>query len=303
MVAAQLAGATSERKGGVFVVGTTGASVQVDPQLAYITTAWWLEYATAAKLYNYPDKKGPAGAVLRARGGVRFTVSNGGRRYTFFIRKGFRFSDGTPVTARNFEYAIDRVANHDLASPGAQFITDPEGDGHRRREGCQRRARHARQWSPGQGKPADHQPDQAGRHVPVEDHDAVLPGDLDQAPDRPRDRERRQHHDMPSAGPVRVGSGTIVDVTDVAQAEPILDARPGRQRPRNLTGLDLRWNLNEETGYNQVHGGRARRGPAPGDGRGGSRRPLRREPDAFLDEARQLHRLPAHEHVAAPVQG
>jgi hypothetical protein len=30
------------------------------------------------------------------------------------------------VTARNFAYAIDRVANHDLSSPGAQFITDPK---------------------------------------------------------------------------------------------------------------------------------------------------------------------------------
>jgi hypothetical protein len=26
------------------------SSVQIDPQLAYITTAWWLEYATAAAL-------------------------------------------------------------------------------------------------------------------------------------------------------------------------------------------------------------------------------------------------------------
>ena len=127
MVAAQLAGASSERKGGVFVVGTTGASVQIDPQLSYITTAWWLEYATAAKLYNYPDKKGGAGNILVPEVASRFTVSNGGKRYTFFIRKGFRFSDGTPVTAKNFEYAIDRVANHDLASPGAQFITDPKG--------------------------------------------------------------------------------------------------------------------------------------------------------------------------------
>jgi ABC-type transport system substrate-binding protein len=57
----------------------------------------------------------------------RFSVSNAGRRYTFFIRKGFRFSDGTPVTARNFKYAIDRAANHDLASPAAGFITDPKG--------------------------------------------------------------------------------------------------------------------------------------------------------------------------------
>ena len=64
-VAAQFASAAPERQGGVFVVRTTGASVQIDPQLSYITTAWWLEYATAAKLYNYPDKRGPAGSILR----------------------------------------------------------------------------------------------------------------------------------------------------------------------------------------------------------------------------------------------
>ena len=39
--------------------------VQVDPQLAFITTAWWLEYATAAKLYRYPDKNGPSGTILQ----------------------------------------------------------------------------------------------------------------------------------------------------------------------------------------------------------------------------------------------
>ena len=68
------------KSGGVFRVGTTGASVQVDPQLAYITTAWWLEYATAAKLYNYPDRKGPVGNLLVPEVASRFTVSNGGGR-------------------------------------------------------------------------------------------------------------------------------------------------------------------------------------------------------------------------------
>src|SRR6266487_2860847 len=110
LATAQFAGAvgasSSFAKGGVFRVGTTGASVQVDPQLAYITTAWWLEYATAAKLYNYPDRKGPSGELLVPEVASKFTVSNGGKTYTFFIRKGFRFSDGTPVRAENFKYAI-----------------------------------------------------------------------------------------------------------------------------------------------------------------------------------------------------
>ena len=81
MVAAQLAGAAPERKGGIFRVGTTGASVQIDPQLSYITTGWWLEYATAAKLYNYRP-----GGRLVPEVASRFTVSNRGKRYTFFLR-------------------------------------------------------------------------------------------------------------------------------------------------------------------------------------------------------------------------
>src|SRR5437867_840017 len=101
MVAAQLAGAGPVRRGGIFKFGTTGASVQIDPQLSYITTGWWLEYATAAKLYNYTPK-----GVLVPEAASRFVVSNGGKRYTFFIRKGFLFSDGTAVTASSLNYAI-----------------------------------------------------------------------------------------------------------------------------------------------------------------------------------------------------
>src|SRR5947209_4068942 len=117
LTASQLAGAAPGRTGGIFKVGTTGASVQIDPQVSYITTGWWLEYATAAKLYNYSPKGALAPEVAS-----RFSVSNGGTRYTFFIRKGFRFSDGAPVTATNFKYAFARIANPQLASPAAQFI-------------------------------------------------------------------------------------------------------------------------------------------------------------------------------------
>src|SRR5947209_7086149 len=122
LATARLAGA-SPPSSGIFRVGSTGASVQIDPQLAYVTTAWWLEYATAAKLYNWSDR----GTRLVPEVASRVAVSNRGRTYTFFLRQGFRFNDGSPVTAKSFSYAIDRVANHDLASPGAQFITDPNG--------------------------------------------------------------------------------------------------------------------------------------------------------------------------------
>jgi ABC-type transport system substrate-binding protein len=104
LIAAQFAGAAPERSGGIFKVGTTGASVQIDPQLSYVTTGWWLEYATAAKLYNYRP-----GGKLVPEVASRFAVSRDGTHYTFFLRKGFRFSDGTPVTARSFKYARSLV--------------------------------------------------------------------------------------------------------------------------------------------------------------------------------------------------
>jgi peptide/nickel transport system substrate-binding protein len=120
---AGLASAAPEKQGGIFRIGLMGASTQVDPQLAYVTTSWWLEYATAAKLYNYPDEAGQAGGLLRPEVASGFAVSGNGRTYTFTIRKGYRFSDGAPVTAQNFAYAIKRAKDPDLASPASAFIT------------------------------------------------------------------------------------------------------------------------------------------------------------------------------------
>ena len=93
--------------------------MQIDPQQGYVTTSWWLEYATALKLVNWPDRPDPAGTRLVLEAASSVAVSNRGKTYTFVIRKGLRFSDGSPMTARSFAYAIDRTANKQLASPGA----------------------------------------------------------------------------------------------------------------------------------------------------------------------------------------
>src|SRR5262245_59849071 len=262
MVSAQLSWASPERKGGVFLVGTTGASVQVDPQLAYITTAWWLEYATAAKLYNYPDKRGPAGALLQPEVASSFKVTNGGKRYTFFIRQGFRFSDGTPVTARNFAYAIDRAANHDLASPAAQFITDPKATNI---VGAQDVSNGFGEHVRGVRVKGDRlfinlmQPD--GTFLSK----ITMPFFQATSTKLPLDREIvtvDSMGDLPSAGPYAM-SRNQVDVLTSIRRNPYWRRGPGRQRPQKLTGLDLRWNLNEETAYRQPFAGEPVEGPLP----------------------------------------
>ncbi len=36
-------------------------------------------------------------------------ITNGGKTYTLFLRPGLKYSDGTPVKASDFPYAVERV--------------------------------------------------------------------------------------------------------------------------------------------------------------------------------------------------
>ena len=100
----------------------------IDPALNYDFLGWRLETMTCARLLSYPDKSGAAGQRLIpevARGFPR--VSNNGLTYTFRVRPGFRFSDGTTVTAGSFRRAIERALSPKMQSPGASFSGDIRG--------------------------------------------------------------------------------------------------------------------------------------------------------------------------------
>ncbi len=49
-------------------------------------------------------------------------VSKDGKTYTFRIRKDARFSDGTPVTARNFVRAFERIFDPSMKSSQEAFF-------------------------------------------------------------------------------------------------------------------------------------------------------------------------------------
>jgi ABC-type oligopeptide transport system substrate-binding subunit len=225
--------AGTARPGGVFRVLENGASVQIDPQLAYVTTAWWLEYATAAKLFNYPDRAGAAGWRLTPEVASRFLVSNDGRRYTFFIRKGFRFSDGSPVTAKSFAYAIDRVASHALASPGAAFITDRNGT-----EIVGARAVNDRHATHVRGVVAN------GNRLTVHlaHRDETLPTKLAmpffQATSTKLPLNSEVTTGYPSAGPYFVRRNEVDTLTELRR-----NLHYGGSRPSNLSGVQVRWNM------------------------------------------------------------
>jgi ABC-type oligopeptide transport system substrate-binding subunit len=254
LTAAQLASAGfGFRQGGIFRVGFSGASVQVDPQLAYASTAWWLEYATAAKLVNYQDRAGEPGTRLAPEVASRYTVSRDGRTWTFFVREGLRFSDGLPVTAASFKHAIDRVANHDLASPGAQFITDPDGANIvGAREAAAGRSQHVR----GVVAKGDRLIIHLTRRDPAFLSTLAMPFFQATSARLPLNREVTGAY--PSAGPYFVSRNDPNVLTQLRRNPYYRGART-----HNLRGLDLRWNLSEEAAYQQVRSGALDEGPLP----------------------------------------
>jgi peptide/nickel transport system substrate-binding protein len=103
--------------GGTIVTELNSDVDYTDPQLTYYVPSWEMQYATACKLMNYPDKEAPEGGEVQPEVAAGLpVVSKDGKTYTFTIKPGFRFSNGKPVTAANFKMAIDRLAQPKLAS-------------------------------------------------------------------------------------------------------------------------------------------------------------------------------------------
>ena len=92
-------------------ISTPSPSYDPDPAHAGPSNEQYL-YETCANLLNYPDSAGPDGARLRPEIAAAMpSVSNGGRTYTFYIRRGFRFSppSNEAVTAETFRHTIERT--------------------------------------------------------------------------------------------------------------------------------------------------------------------------------------------------
>ena len=118
------------RTGGTLKVNIATDTDYTDPALAYYQVSWQHQYATCAKLLNYPDKPAPEGSQLQPEVAAALpTVSEDGRTYTFKIRKGFGFSPPSKeeVTARTFKFVIERDLNPKLSSPAVSFISDIVG--------------------------------------------------------------------------------------------------------------------------------------------------------------------------------
>ncbi len=120
------AGGGEGKEGGSITISQTSQPDFLDPALSYTVNGWepqWLVYTPPA---TYRRAEGVKGTELIP--GIAEELpkaSNGGKTYTFTIRKGLKYSNGKAVKASDWEHTIKRVLN--LESGGAPFYEAIEG--------------------------------------------------------------------------------------------------------------------------------------------------------------------------------
>ena len=124
-------GSPNAREGGVVrVVLRTDDVDSLDPAIAYGVGAYHLIDLTCASLLRSGTPHGAAGSSLVPEvAAAPPRVSRDGRTYTFTLRSGFRFSDGTPVRASAFARAIHRTLAPGVPSPWRAYTGDIVGAG------------------------------------------------------------------------------------------------------------------------------------------------------------------------------
>src|SRR6476620_8055505 len=117
---------TSATEGGTLNVLTPSFTDFEDPQLGYEATGWEARYNVYIPLLTYAHASGPAGTkVIPGLAESLPKLSNGDKTYNLTLRKGLKYSDGSPVKACDAKFAIQRI--FDTNSKGAPLYTDIVG--------------------------------------------------------------------------------------------------------------------------------------------------------------------------------
>jgi peptide/nickel transport system substrate-binding protein len=114
------------KEGGALKVTYASFPDYMDPGLAHSEEGFTAMYNSYIPLLTYAHANGQAGSqVIPGLAKAMPKISGGGKVYTLFLRPGLRYSNGKPVKASDFSYAIERVFK--LNSSGSPFYTDIVG--------------------------------------------------------------------------------------------------------------------------------------------------------------------------------
>lgn len=103
-------GGSGGKEGGTLTGSYASFPDYLDPALSYTPEGWTAMYDTYLPLLTYAHANGTEGSkVVPALAESMPKISDGGKTYTLTLRKGLKYSDGTPVKASDFKSSIERL--------------------------------------------------------------------------------------------------------------------------------------------------------------------------------------------------
>ncbi|HET9828513.1 MAG TPA: ABC transporter substrate-binding protein [Nocardioidaceae bacterium] len=114
----------SDKKGGIVKLGQSGDWADtVDPGETYYGYSWDFLRTYARTLVMFKSAPGKAGLELTPDLAENLgKPSNGGKTWTYKIRKGVKFEDGTEVHAQDVKYAVLRSTDKDVFPRGPAYF-------------------------------------------------------------------------------------------------------------------------------------------------------------------------------------
>ncbi|HYC81989.1 MAG TPA: ABC transporter substrate-binding protein [Solirubrobacterales bacterium] len=114
------------KEGGILKATYASFPDYMDPQLSYTAEGWTAMGEVYIPLLTYKHAGGAEGAeVVPGLAKEMPKISNGEKTYTLFLRPGIKYSNGKPVKASDFPYAIERLFK--VNSGGSVFYTSIVG--------------------------------------------------------------------------------------------------------------------------------------------------------------------------------
>jgi peptide/nickel transport system substrate-binding protein len=119
-------------KGGTLNIGTTSDVDYMDPARTYYAFSWDFHQLFNRTLLTYPADSDPTKG-LQVVGDIATgpaTGEKGNTVWTYHLKQGIKYEDGSPVTSKDVKYAIERTFATDVINGGptyfATFLDDPK---------------------------------------------------------------------------------------------------------------------------------------------------------------------------------
>jgi peptide/nickel transport system substrate-binding protein len=113
----------SNVKGGTLNVGVAGDVDYMDPGRTYYAFSWDIHQLINRTLLTYPDGTGqqaliPTGDIATGPA----TPTNGGKTWSYTLKSGIKFQDGSPVTSKDIKYAVERTFATSVINGGPSYF-------------------------------------------------------------------------------------------------------------------------------------------------------------------------------------